>query len=89
MEAMRLGTLPIVAPTGGLKDTVEVGLGVGPGPGARKVICFQVFSSSHNKYTLKKTKDVLEELLLKMFQPNKSRFYTLVIAMDNGPGLKI
>ena len=23
MEAMRLGTLPIVAPTGGLKDTVE------------------------------------------------------------------
>eukprot|EP00438_Fugacium_kawagutii_P035889 Skav214948 [mRNA] locus=scaffold2244:134350:146475:+ [translate_table: standard] len=24
MEAMRLGTLPIVAPTGGLKDTVEV-----------------------------------------------------------------
>lgn len=26
MEAMRLGTLPIVAPTGGLKDTVEDGL---------------------------------------------------------------
>jgi len=26
MEAMRLGTLPIVAPTGGLKDTVEAGL---------------------------------------------------------------
>ena len=25
MEAMRLGTLPIVAPTGGLKDTVEAG----------------------------------------------------------------
>ena len=25
MEAMRLGTLPIVAPTGGLKDTVEDG----------------------------------------------------------------
>ena len=24
-EAMRLGTLPIVAPTGGLKDTVEAG----------------------------------------------------------------
>ncbi|CAE7897485.1 unnamed protein product [Symbiodinium microadriaticum] len=26
MEAMRMGTLPIVAPTGGLKDTVEDGL---------------------------------------------------------------
>jgi granule-bound starch synthase len=26
MEAMRLGTLPIVAPTGGLKDTVEDGV---------------------------------------------------------------
>jgi len=26
MEAMRVGTLPIVAPTGGLKDTVEDGL---------------------------------------------------------------
>ncbi|CAJ1335543.1 unnamed protein product, partial [Effrenium voratum] len=26
MEAMRLGTCPIVAPTGGLKDTVEDGL---------------------------------------------------------------
>ena len=24
-EAMRMGTLPIVAPTGGLKDTVEAG----------------------------------------------------------------
>ena len=30
MEAMRLGTLPIVAPTGGLKDTVEAGI---PGGG--------------------------------------------------------
>jgi glycogen synthase len=29
MEAMRLGTLPIVAPTGGLKDTVEAGGKVG------------------------------------------------------------
>lgn len=26
MEAMRFGTLPIVAPTGGLKDTVEDGV---------------------------------------------------------------
>merc|ERR1719321_621545 len=26
MEAMRMGTLPIVAPTGGLKDTVEDGV---------------------------------------------------------------
>ena len=31
MEAMRLGTLPIVAPTGGLKDTVEADWGKGGG----------------------------------------------------------
>jgi glycogen synthase len=32
MEAMRLGTLPIVAPTGGLKDTVEAAWGKGGVP---------------------------------------------------------
>ena len=45
MEAMRLGTLPIVAPTGGLKDTVEARK-IGP---ERETWVWHGFSPCHKR----------------------------------------